>query len=1063
MKFMNRSYKILISLMLLLGTCISTYAQEKTVSGTVVSEESGPLPGVNVLIKGTKVGVLTDFDGNYSIKASSGSILQFSFLGYQMVEKTVGTLNTIDVSMKESAEALEEVVVTAFGQTRQKRSTGYAATMVSADQLTKVTTNNPFESLSGKIAGVDITAPAQPGASTKVIIRGFSTIKGSNAPLYIVDGSPINNSANGSTSVNRSFDGGTGINDLDPNNIASINVLKGAAATALYGSRGSTGVIVITTKKGKSNSKVSVDINSSLELAEVSRIPHLQNEFGQGWNGVGYDALPAGGVGASNQNGSWGPAFNGEVRLWGQVVNNSQQLKPYVALPDNVKDFYTIGDTYTNSVRLSGGGINSDFALGFTNTDSDGIVPTDADGYKRKALSFNGGLGNDKFKVRTAINFIKKDQNAVNTGQGDAAGQGNTFSQELIQVPRDVSIIDLKDYKNNIFNTNDWFYTPYASNPYWTINENSTNVNSNRVFGNVNLTYQLLSNLSASWQMSMDMTNQKTKSYGAVVNYATGSAQDLLGTIPVVGGVTESQVERLEYDTFGVLNYNLDVNEDLDIAASVGATFNQRSSDFLGATITILDIPNYYELSNSAVPPVITQNNSLRRTYGAFASATASYKNRYFLTLTGRNDWSSTLPVVNNSYFYPSVSLSGVVLDNNETFLKLRGGFAQVANDTDPYNTESTLTQANANAYYGNITFPIDGVNSFELSGQLGNNTLLPEITSEYEVGLEGRFFNSRLSIDAAYYDKQTNDLLIDRLLPRSTGYLQVTGNFADVSNKGVELLLSGFPVKTNDFSWEMTYTFTKNKNKVTDLRGLDKLLINSAYATNFYAEVGRPLGVFRFAGAETTPSGQIVVNPGTGFPVIGTEEQELGTSERDFVMGLQNSFKYKNLTLSIGIDYKKGGVMYSYTNRLLNFTGNAISTTYNNRNPFIIPNSVNDNGDGTYSENTTPVSFSGVTNYFGTGSNPAYETYNTIDKTFARLRDLSLTYVFPTSLTDKMKVSKFAVTFYGKNLVLWTPDENPYVDPEVSTYGSDLASEFGEFAGNPAQRSYGMSLKVSF
>ena len=1048
--------------MLLLALVVQvSFAQEKTVTGTV-SDVSGPLPGVTVIIKGTKTGTQTDFDGNYSIKASTGAVLQFSYIGFETTDKVVGTANVIDITMKQGAQALEEVVITAFGQKRQKRSTGYAATIVSAEQLTKVTTNNPFESLSGKIAGVDITAPAQPGSSTKIIIRGFSSIKGSNSPLYIVDGSPINNSSNGSTSTSRSFDGGTGINDIDPNNIASINVLKGAAATALYGSRGSNGVIVITTKRGKSDSKIRVDINSSLEFAEVSRIPHLQDSFGQGWNGSDASGLPGGGTGKSNENGSWGPAFDDKERLWGQIVNNTQQLKLYSALPNNVKDVYTTGETYTNSVRISGGGANSDFALGFTNTDSDGVIPTDADSYKRKALSFNGGVGNDKFKVRTTINFVKKSQNAVNTGQGSDSGQGKIFMQELLQMPRDISIIDMED-QNNIFNTNDWFFTPYAQNPYWSIRENSTKIASNRVFGNVNLSYNLTPNLTASWQMSMDLTNQKIKSHGAVVKYADGSAQDQLAVNEVVGGVTESQVERAEYDTYFVLNYDKDINDDFNISSTFGGTFNQRGTDYLAASITILDIPNYYELSNSAVPPIVTQNNTLRRTYGMFASATASYKNRLFLTATGRNDWSSTLPVENNSYFYPSVSLSGIVLDNNQAFLKLRGGFAQVANDTDPYNTESTLVQANAAAYFGNITFPIDGVNSFELASQLGNNTLLPEITTEYEVGLEGRFFEGRLSIDAAYYDKQTNDLLIDRLLPRSTGYRQVTGNFADVSNKGIELLLSGYPVRTDDFSWEMTYTYTKNKNRVTDLRGLERLLITGAYATSFYAEVGRPLGVFRFAGAETTDSGQIIVNPSTGFAVLGNEEQELGTSERDFVMGLQNSFKYKNFTLAVGLDYKKGGVMYSYTNRLLNFTGGAISTTYNDRNPFIIPNSVNDNGDGTYSENSTPVTFGGVTNYFGTGSNPAGEANHTIDKTFARLRDLSLSYNFPTSFTDKMGVSIFSITFYGKNLVLWTPNDNPYVDPEVSTFGSDLASEFGEFAGNPAQRAYGMSLKVSF
>ncbi|MCL7763696.1 SusC/RagA family TonB-linked outer membrane protein [Polaribacter sp. Z014] len=1056
---MKTKFNGFLTLLLALVVQIS-FAQTKTISGTV-SDDSGVLPGVSVLIKGTAKGTETDFDGKYSINAKSGDILVFRYLGYKVTTKKVANSSSINVTMLEDASVLDEVVVTAFGQKRQKRSTGYAATIVTAAELTKVTTNNPFESLSGKIAGVDITSPSQPGSSTKVIIRGFSTIKGSNAPLYIVDGSPINNSANGSTS-GRSFDGGTGINDIDPNNIASINVLKGASATAIYGSRGSTGVIIITTKRGKTNSKVKVDINSSVEFSEVSRIPHLQNSFGQGWAGSNESGLPTGGNGASNENGSWGPAYDNKDRVWGQIVNDSQQLKPYSALPNNVKDAYDIGETYTNSIRISGGGTNSDFSLGFTDTDSDGVIPTNSDSYKRKALSFNGGVGNEKFKIRTAINFIKKSQNATNTGSGDDAGQGKIFMQELLQVPRDISIVDMED-QSNIFNTNDWFYTPYAQNPYWSLNENSTKINSNRVFGNVNLSYKLTPKLTAIWQMSMDLTNQKVKSHGAVVKYSEGSAQDLLAVNEVVGGVSESQVERVEYDTYGVINYDNDINDNLNIAATLGATFNQRSTDYLGSTISILDIPNYYELSNSAVPPVITQNNTLRRTYGVFASATASYKNRLFLTATARNDWSSTLPVENNSYFYPSVSVSGIVLDDTESFLKLRGGLAQVANDTDPYNTESTLVKANAGAYFGNITFPINGVNSFELSSQLGNNTLLPEITTEYEVGLEGRFFNNRISIDAAYYDKQTKDLLIDRVLPRSTGYSQVTGNFADVSNKGIELLLSGYPVKTNDFSWEMTYTFTKNKNEVTDLKGADRLSIQSAYGTTLYAEIGRPLGVFRFAGAETTDSGQTIVNPSTGFPVLGTEEKELGTSQRDFVMGLQNSFKYKNFTLSFSMDYKKGGVMYSYTNRLLNFTGSAISTTYNDRNPFIIPNSVIDNNDGTYSENSTPVTFGGVTDYFGTGSNPAYEANHTIDKTFARLRDLSLSYNFPSSVIDAMGVSRFSVTFYGKNLALWTPNENPYVDPEVSTYGSDLSSEFGEFAGNPAQRAYGMSFKVSF
>ena len=335
-----------------------TFAQEKTVTGTI-SDQSGPLPGVTVIIKGTKTGTQSDFDGNYSVKANTGAVLQFSFMGMKSVEKKIGASSILNVTMQEDAEALEEVVITAFGKAKQKRSLGYAATAISSEELTEVSATNPLESLSGKVAGVDITAPAQPGASTKVIMRGFSSM-GNNAPLYVIDGTPISSSSNSSTGVNRSYDGGTNVNDLDPNSIASINILKGGPASALYGSRASNGAIIITTKKGKAGQKIKVDISSSVDLHEVARIPHLQQNWGQGWNGVDYSGLPNGGTGATNENGSWGPAFNGQERVWGQIVNNSQQVKEYSNLEDNVKDFYDIGNTYSNSVRVSGGGENSD-------------------------------------------------------------------------------------------------------------------------------------------------------------------------------------------------------------------------------------------------------------------------------------------------------------------------------------------------------------------------------------------------------------------------------------------------------------------------------------------------------------------------------------------------------------------------------------------------------------------------------------------------------------------------------------------------------------------------------
>ncbi|GAA3636999.1 SusC/RagA family TonB-linked outer membrane protein [Flavivirga jejuensis] len=1065
---MKTKFSGILTLLLALVVQLS-FAQEKTISGTVSDDSGLPLPGATVLVKGTSSGTSSDFDGRYSIRASEGAILTFSFVGYTTIEAAVGSSNTVNVTLEEDAESLEEVVVTAFGKTKAKREVSSSVSIIDNAELTNVTNINPLESLSGKISGVDLSTPAQVGATSKVIIRGFSSL-GSNQPLYIIDGSPINNTQNqlvsaaGDTAVSRTFDGGSGLNDLDPNNIETISVLKGAAAAALYGSRASNGAIIITTKRGRNNQGLKVDIVSSIDLLEVARVPHLQNDFGQGWNGQSYSSLPSGGQGASNENGSWGAPFDGQVRTFGHIINNSQQIKPYLALKDNIKDFYDIGSVYTNSIRLSGGGSNTMFSLGFTNTDSDGIIPTDADAFSRRVINASGGLSSEKFRLNVSANYVERDQNVVNTGQGDNAGEGEVLIQEIIQIPRDVSLVDLADYNNNIFNSNDNFYTPYSRNPYWTINENGNNLKSNRFYGNVNLNYSIVENLSATVQFGGDITNTSNKSFGAIINYSPDSPNALLGATTNAGGVTESKTLRKEYDTFFTLDYDNSITEDLTVDASLGLNYNERSTDFSRVQITDLSVPNFYELSNTAGRPIVTQNNSLRRTYGVFGSATVGYKNRFFLTLTGRNDWSSTLPVENNSFFYPSAGLSAIVIDNSQHSVKLRAAVARVAKDTGPYNTENALIPAVNSGGFGQILFPIGGQNAFELSGIIGNPNLKPEITDEYEFGTEISLFNSRVNIDFAYYNKDTEGVIISRPLPRSTGYASLTGNFIDLNNKGVELAVSGYPVKGNNFTWEVGYTFTKNENEVTGIaEGLDEILINSAFAVNFYAEKGKPLGVFKTRVPLTNDAGQVIVNPTTGIPTQTTDEVDIGNSQRDFIMGLKNTLTYKNLSLSFNFDWKEGGKMYTYTGRLLGFTGNSILTTYNDRNPFIVPNTVVDNGDDTYSENTTPITFENVTGFYSSSNNGSTEVNHVVDRSFIRLRDLSLSYRIPSSLVDQLGISRASITAYGKNLFLWTPDDNPYVDPEISTFGSDLASEFGEFSTNPSQRTYGVSLKVSF
>ena len=1062
---MKPRLKILAAFFAMLFVQLS-FAQSITVSGTVVDGDNLPLPGVGIVIKGTTTGVNSDIDGKFRIEAMPTQTLVFSYIGMASKEVLARNASTT-IKMEDDAIALEGVVVTALGIKRDKKALGYAATTIGSEEITNVVTNNPLESLSGKVAGVDISAPTQPGASTKVIVRGIGSITGTNQPLYVVDGTPINNSASGSNSTSRSFDAGTGLNDLDPNSIDKITFLKGSAATALYGSRAGRGAVIITTKKGKNTSKINIDFTSSFDINEVARVPHYQNQFGQGWNGEGYSALSTGN-GPSNENGSWGPAFNGEIRPWGTVYENSQQIKPYVALENNVRDFYDQGMTKTNSINLSGGNDFSDFSLGFTNMDSDGIIPTDADAFVKRSFSFNGGIKNEKTTIRASINFTNKEQNAVNTGQGDAAGEGATLMQELLQIPRDLSIIDFQD-TSNPFNSNSYYFTPYSTNPYFSVNENSTRILGNNLFGNVNINHQILENLSANFQIGGNLRNDAIKSYGAIVNYLPGSPQDAAAANPVVGGVTEGRIERSEFDTYFNLNYDTNISDKFKLNLLAGVSYNQREGNTLFASVTGLDVANYYEITNSANRPTITQSNSLRRTFGVYGQAELSYIERLYLTLSGRQDKTSTLPTANNAYFYPAVSLSGIVLDDANNFLKIRTAVAQVANDTDPYQTESSLVQGNAAANFGVISSPFGGVNFYELGATLGNINLKPERTTEYEVGFEASLFRRRVTFDVSYYNRKTEDLIVAVPLDPSTGYGRQASNIGDVVNKGIEVAIGVTPWKTENFSWNLNYTFAKNDNEVTKVNGGSRIDITSAYGITFSAEEGRPIGSFYSLVPVVNADGQYVVNPDTGYYTVTDELQYVADGQRDFIMGLQNTFKYKNVALSFALDWKQGGEMYSYTKRLSHFVGNGIETAYNDRNTFIIPNSVNAvtdaNGNVTgYTENTTPITSSNITNYWGnTSNNPGVERDHLISKTFVRLRDASLYYDFNKKVVDQLGLTKLSIGVYGRNLFMWTPDENPYIDPEVTSYGNDLLSEFGEFGANPSQRVFGGSIKLSF
>ncbi|MEJ7646261.1 MAG: SusC/RagA family TonB-linked outer membrane protein [Chryseolinea sp.] len=1067
---MSKILQLCVTAMFALA-CTSVWAQDRAVSGTITSTEDGSsMPGVNIVLKGTTIGTVTDAAGAYTLSVpATGGTLVYSFIGLVSQEIEIGTRNSIDVSMVLDVKQLSEVVVTAIGIERSEKTLGYSATKMDERAITQGRSFSAMNSLQGKVAGVNISSSSgAPGASTKVIIRGYSSLSGNNSPLYVVDGVPINNNASifydEGNSVQRTQDFGNRANDINPDDIASITVLKGASATALYGSRAASGVIMITTKKGNAND-VRVDISSSAAISSPLRTPEYQNEFGQGWSGHF----------AFEENGSWGPKMDGKDRLWGNIVENSQQIKPFSPQYDNLKDFYETGTSFVNTISLSGGTDKASYYLSYGNTSEDGIIPTNADSYKRNSFSLRGSTTGKKITTSASLNFVHKDAKVVTTGQG---GDGTTVFQEIIQVPRDISIVDSKDI-NYKFNNLDNFYTQYAQNPYYPIFKNGNDYNEDRLYGNVNLTYNFTSWLNATLRVGGDIANAQVHDWidEALITDGTpnASANDVPGRID-----NRSRYTR-DLNADFIVTANNKIGENIRINSLVGFNANDRYSDNLHVFVRDLDIPGYFHIKNSSQPPTTNRTQSQRRLLGVYGQAEIGFKEYLYLTVLARNDWSSTLPQNNNSFFYPGANLSLVFTDafaiesNFLSFGKVRIGLGKTGNDAPPYSILPVFVAGVSNLPSGDITFPLNGVNGFEVGNAIGNLNLAPEITTEFEVGADLRFYNDRVRLDAAYYNKNTDGQIMAVPLPTSSGYTAQTRNFGKVNNEGIEVLFNVNPLRLeNGINWDISLNYTKNTTTLVsldggleraDLTGLGGFAVG-AYDVDFVGYPGQKLGLFEGPRIATDPDGRIIVNPVNGLPQVDLDNPEiLGSYQPDFVAGLTNRISFKGLALSFTFDWRKGGVMYAYTRRLMDFVGNSTTSTYNDRNPFIVPNSVievvDGDGNATYDENTTAVDMTNQASYWGTG--PYIDRNFVLDRSYVKLREVVLSYQLPQSVVSKIGFRNLEISLVGRNLLLWTPKENNVIDPELSTFGNDLSGEFGEFGSGPTVRSYGVSLRAGF
>ncbi|MGL5318785.1 MAG: SusC/RagA family TonB-linked outer membrane protein [Bacteroidales bacterium] len=1046
----------LVLLCLLIGIGIVN-AQSKA-SGVVLSAEDGqPIVGAAVVVKGLSQGTVTDADGKFIVNLPTNSkILQVSYMG--MKTQDVEAKANMRIVLEPNVQNIDEVVVTALGMKKQEKALGYASSTVRNEELVAGKSGSLMSGLSGKVAGLNITSAGGTGSSQKVIVRGLTSFS-ANQPLYVIDGIPLMNEFSGSTGTNNTVDFGNGANDINPDDVEAVTVLKGASATALYGSRAANGVIMITTKKANAD-KMTVTYDGSFMGSNVLRVPQTQNRWGQGWP----DWNPM-------ENGSWGPVLDGRDHEWGPFSDGTPgsltpMVKPFSYIEDNFRNFYKNGFESNNNISIRKGNENLGFVFSYGNVSSNGVLPLDADKFQRNTFSLRGNAKYQKFSIDASLNYVRKDITRPSTGQG---GDGATMFQEILQNATDIDISSMSDYTNPYYNT-DNYYTAYATNPYFVLANNKNKYQDDRVYGKLELTYDILDGLKAIGRLGGDFMSSRQKRWNEKVEYTPGSWSDVGGKSPEAGTYQELNEHSGQIDGQFLLQGLYKINDDMSVNGMFGWNINQRTYSRLDSYLYGLQQPGWFSLENGADKPLTTSYFQERRLIGAFAQGEFDYRNLWFVNFSFRNDWSSTLPKGKNSFFYGGVNTSILLTDLFEdlksdalTFLKVRGAWGKTGNDAPVYRTSSYFVPSQIGLGFGNLFLPVDGVMGMTEYNRLPNTDLKPEITTEWEVGLTAHFLQNRLNIDAAYYDKDTKDQIISAALAPETRYTSMTRNVGQINNRGLELTANLVPVRTKDFEWDMGVTFSKNWSKVEKLWGdVQEYVLTGAYSVDFVAKVGEPLGIFKVPKVATTEDGKVIVNS-AGRPMIDAASKEtIGSSTPDFLMGFNTRFTWKDFSIGAVFDWRKGGYFYSYTSQLLTFTGNSTMTSFNDRQSFVIPNSVKVI-NGKYVENDIPVTNSGTYNYWNNASNTAMFKEWVLPKDYIKLRELTISYNLPKRVLAKTPLTAVQFSLIGRNLFMWTAKRNNFVDPESTNYGNDITSELGEFATAPTTRTFGGGLKVTF
>ena len=1077
----------------IMGLLVSfSYAQEKTITGTVTDQMGLELPGVNIVVEGTTNGTQTDFDGNYTIQGSEGQTLLFSYIGQKSVTKVIGASSTIDVVMQEDAEALEEVVVTALGISRDKKSLGYATQEVQGEDLNTVKSGNFVNALSGKASGIQIKKNNNLGGSTNVVIRGNASLTGSNQALFVIDGVPVNNTNTNSKYQGEAsgnyYDYGNTASDINPDDIESVNVLKGAAASALYGSRAANGVIMITTKKGKDSQGIGVTVNSGITIGSIdkSTFAKYQNQYGAGYGpyygpdeDTFYNQEDVTGDGIADltvpftEDASYGGRFDPNLLIyqWDALDPDSPNYRtatPWVNAKNGPITFFETPITTTNSVSFSRSyDDDGSFRLNYTQFDQSGIMPNSS--IKKHNFSMSGSFKlTDRLTVTGYANYI----NTKAFGRNSTGYNDNIVSNFKQWWQTNVDLKDLKDIyfdtKRNVTwnpaSTDAGSAPIYWDNPYWTRYENYQNDGRNRFIGNVSLDYKFTDWLNFTARAATDTYSEiqeERRANGSVpTSFGIPDSAGNRGNVDSGYGRRNLEVTETNYDF--MFNFQKDLSDEFNLKGILGT--NIRRSEFqsiYSATSGGLSVPRLYSLQNSTGPLALPVENDERVGIdGIYASASLGYKSILFVDATIRRDHSSTLPADNSSFYYPSIATSFVFTNllNADfiTFGKLRANYAEVGNSAPFDFLYDTY----------NVNIP-PGAPSTSVDNEKKNPNLKPEKTESFEVGLEMKFLRNRLSFDLAYYQTNSVDQIFGVPVSRATGYEKKILNAGEIENKGLELSISGNPIRTDNFSWTAMVNWTKNKNEVVSLEdGIQTLQLGDFQGgVTLNAEVGKPYGVI-YGTDYTYLNGERVVDPADGqYIKTGTSDQTIGDTNPDWLMGISNKFNYKNFSLSFLIDIQQGGSIFSLDQYYGRATGLYTETAFINDLGNPVRNSLADGG-GFINEGVNPDGSANTSRIradrfgaFGYRRGLPDKAF-VYDASFVKLREVALIYNLPSKLLTNTFLTNASLSLIGSNL--WIIDKNiPHEDPEGGLSAGNLQ---GYSVGSlPTTRDFGVNLKLQF